>query len=61
MKYFVYQDLNKFWRWQLVASNGDVIAESGDGYDSEEKCRKVIEIVKNSNKTPVEEANNRHR
>jgi uncharacterized protein len=61
MKYYIYKDLNEFWRWQLVASNGEIIAESGDGYDSEEKCRKVITIVKKSDNAPVEESHSRHR
>jgi uncharacterized protein len=61
MKYFIYKDLNDFWRWQLIASNGEIIAESGDGYESEDKCKKAINIVKNSDDAPVEESKNRHR
>jgi len=61
MKYYMYKDLNELWRWQLVASNGEVLAESGDGYNTEESCRKIINFVKSSNNIPIEQSNTRHR
>jgi uncharacterized protein YegP (UPF0339 family) len=61
MKYYIYKDLNELWRWQLVASNGDIIAEAGDSYETQEKCMKAINVVKNSDSAPIEESKTRHR
>ena len=34
------------WRWRLVHSNGNIIADSGEGYASRQKCKQGIESVK---------------
>lgn len=35
------------WRWRLVAENGDVVAESGEGYANVDECitmgRRIID------------------
>ena len=28
----VYKDAQKQWRWRLVAANGNIVADSGEGY-----------------------------
>jgi hypothetical protein len=44
----VFQDRAGEWRWRLVASNGNIIADSGEGYQSKQGVRRGIESVKRS-------------
>ena len=53
MTYEYYKDAKGEWRWRLVASNGRIIADSGEGYNSEHECRADIDRVKNSSDAPV--------
>lgn len=32
MKFLIYKDVKGEWRWKLTATNGNVIADSGEGY-----------------------------
>ena len=32
MKFIVFKDVAGEWRWRLVATNGNIIATSGEGY-----------------------------
>jgi uncharacterized protein YegP (UPF0339 family) len=32
MTYVYYKDAKGEWRWRLVAANGRIIADSGEGY-----------------------------
>ena len=48
MTYEYYKDAKGEWRWRLVASNGHIIADSGEGYESESECKRDIERVKDS-------------
>lgn len=34
------------WRWRLVASNGNIVADSGEGYSSKQGAKRGIESVK---------------
>ncbi|MFA9517708.1 HVO_2922 family protein [Halopenitus sp. H-Gu1] len=36
------------WRWRLVAANGNIIADSGEGYRSKQGAKRGIESVKRS-------------
>lgn len=55
MKFIVYLDGNREWRWRLKASNGRIIADSGEGYANYLDCLHGIELVKSTNQfTPVE-------
>ncbi|HQY98846.1 MAG TPA: DUF1508 domain-containing protein [Propionicimonas sp.] len=45
-RFEVYVDASGKHRWRLKASNGQVIATSGQGYASERSCRDGIESVK---------------
>jgi len=53
MTYVYYKDAKGEWRWRLVASNGRIIADSGEGYKSERECLADIDRVKASKDTPV--------
>ena len=41
----VYEDRAGQWRWRLVHDNGNVIADSGEGYASRQKCEQGLESV----------------
>ena len=34
----VYRDKRKEWRWRLKASNGHILADSGEGYKRKRDC-----------------------
>lgn len=34
------------WRWRLVASNEEIIADSGEGYSSKQAARRGIRSVR---------------
>lgn len=53
MKYEMYLDSRKEWRWRLRAANGRIIADSAEGYQNKNDCRNAIELVKNSKDAPV--------
>ncbi|GGM67716.1 uncharacterized protein YegP (UPF0339 family) [Halarchaeum rubridurum] len=42
----VFTDAAGEWRWRLVHDNGNVIADSGEGYASRQKATQGIESVK---------------
>jgi len=42
----VYRDRADEWRWRLVARNGRIIADSGEGYTSKQGAERGIESVK---------------
>ena len=42
----VYEDRAGQWRWRLVHNNGNIIADSGEGYASRQKCEQGLESVK---------------
>ena len=53
----VYEDESDAWRWRLRHQNGNVVADSGQGYSSKRAARKGIESVKrNALGSPVEES-----
>jgi uncharacterized protein YegP (UPF0339 family) len=45
-KFELYKDTKGEFRWRLVASNGQTIATSGEGYKSKESAKDGIESVK---------------
>lgn len=56
MHFEIYTDKAGEHRWRLVASNGRVIADSGEGYKHLQDCRDAITKVKRVNAdTPVKE------
>ncbi|QSG05691.1 HVO_2922 family protein [Halapricum desulfuricans] len=42
----LYEDRGGQWRWRLVHDNGNVIADSGEGYASKQKARQGLDSVK---------------
>jgi len=42
----VYQDKAGEYRWRLEHDNGNIIADSGEGYASRQKAKEGIESVK---------------
>jgi len=44
----VFRDSADEWRWRLVAANGNIIADSGEGYRSKQGATRGIESVKRS-------------
>ncbi|WP_233274779.1 HVO_2922 family protein [Haladaptatus cibarius] len=53
----LYEDHIEEWRWRLVHRNGNIIADSGEGYSSKQAARKGIKSVKrNALGAPVEES-----
>jgi uncharacterized protein len=51
MKIQVYKDNSGEWRWRLVAQNGNIVADSGEGYQNRQDAISEVEKIKNS---PVE-------
>lgn len=41
-----YEDAAEEWRWRLVHQNGNVIADSGEGYASKQKATQGLESVR---------------
>lgn len=42
----VFEDRAGGWRWRLVASNGEIIADSGESYRTKQGVKRGIESVK---------------
>ncbi|UWG47788.1 DUF1508 family protein [Halanaeroarchaeum sp. HSR-CO] len=51
----VYEDAGGQWRWRLRHDNGNIIADSGEGYATLQKAKQGIESVKtNAPGAPIE-------
>ncbi|GJE16628.1 YegP family protein [Methylobacterium marchantiae] len=48
MRFELYRDSGGEWRWRLRVTNGNVIADSGEGYARREDCERGIALVKGS-------------
>ncbi len=46
MKFEVYKDKSGEWRWRLKATNGQIIATSGEGYVNKSGCESGIDLLK---------------
>lgn len=44
----LYEDNAGEWRWRLVVPNGNIIADSGEGYTSKQGAKRGIESVKDN-------------
>ncbi len=52
----VYRDAAGEWRWRLVHENGNILADSGEGYASRQKARQGIDSVRsNAGEAEIEE------
>jgi len=45
-KFVIYADRGGSYRWRLVANNGQIIASSGESFDSKFNARRAAENVK---------------
>lgn len=49
----VYQDAAREWRWRKVAGNGEIVAESGEGYASQSNAQRAVDSVFKDEPLPV--------
>lgn len=55
-QYTVYQDTKKEWRWNLKATNGQIIAASSEGYVNKSDAERGVALAVSTNSaTPVED------
>ncbi len=45
-RFEVYEDSASEWRWRLLAPNGEIIADSGEGYVTKQGARRGVDSVK---------------
>jgi uncharacterized protein YegP (UPF0339 family) len=55
MRFHVYQDAKKEWRWRLLAGNNKTLADSGEGYKNKQDCLNAIGLITGTVKIPVYE------
>lgn len=53
MRFELYRDAGAEWRWRLRHQNGQVLAESGEGYKRREDCEHGIALVKQSTQATI--------
>jgi uncharacterized protein YegP (UPF0339 family) len=54
MTFYIFKDVQRQWRWHLVAANNRIVADSGEGYFNEQDCLNAIGLVMDTNRqTPV--------
>jgi len=46
LKFEIYQDQAKEFRWRLKAGNGEILATAGQGYKAKADCQKGVERIK---------------
>lgn len=46
--FHTYKDRAGEWRWQLVSSNGRIVADSGEGYSSLQAVRDAAQRIKDN-------------
>lgn len=42
----VYVDKSLYWRWRLIAANGNIIADGGQSYSTEPHVKRAVERFK---------------
>lgn len=45
MKFEVYQDKQNQWRWRLKAENGEILADSGEGYHNKIDALAAVSLI----------------
>ena len=45
LKFEIYQDAAKEFRWRLKAANGEILATSGQGYKAKESCKRGVALL----------------
>jgi len=51
----IYEDKAGKWRWRYIADDGNIMADSGQGYDNKDDCEHGIDKMKASQDVPVVE------
>lgn len=46
--FHTYSDASGQWRWRLIATNGRIVADSGESYSSLFACREAAQRVKDN-------------
>jgi uncharacterized protein len=46
LSFSIYKDNFRQYRWRLIASNGRIIADSGEGYINLIDCQYAITLIK---------------
>jgi len=46
MKFSIYKDRRGEFRWRLVAANGQIVADSGEGYETKTGCEEAVQRIK---------------
>lgn len=54
MIFRIYRDEKQEWRWRLIASNGRIVAVSGEGYKTRAGLNKGIAAVKKSGEAELD-------
>ena len=55
MRYEIYRDVRKKWRWRLRSANHKIIAVSSESYVNKSDCLHSIDLAKSSSNAPVNE------
>jgi uncharacterized protein YegP (UPF0339 family) len=45
LKFEIYQDAAKEFRWRLKAANGEILATAGQGYKAKDDCKRGVERI----------------
>jgi len=51
MRFVIYQDAIGSWRWQLVASNGQIMADGGEAYIDKNNVKEAVNTITENIKT----------
>jgi len=55
-RFELYRDTDGKWRWRFVHRNGNILADSGEGYSRKTDAKQGIETIKQHGpEAPVEE------
>lgn len=55
LRYSIYQDRRRRWRWRLITMDDEIIADSGEAYERRADCLQYIYLVKATFDVPVYE------
>jgi uncharacterized protein YegP (UPF0339 family) len=56
MKFVLYRDAKNEYRWKLAAANGNIVADSGEGYKNKADCLSTLASIKKAvAEAPIEE------
>lgn len=46
MKFVIYLDASDYWRWKLIAANGENIANGSEGYVTKGNAKRAVRRMK---------------